>query len=80
MSSMFERCCCQSANIYLVTWKCCQEEREIRNRGQQQEIYEQRKSKVEENFDKISTRNKKRESVKQKLEEGGADHINEYVE
>ena len=45
MSSMFERCYCQSANINLVAWKCCQEEREIRNRGQQQEIYEQEKVK-----------------------------------
>ena len=45
MSSMFERCCCQSANICLVAWKCCQEEIEIRNRGQQQEIYEQEKVK-----------------------------------
>ena len=45
MSSMFERCYCQNANIYLVARKCCQEEREIRNRGQQQEIYEQEKVK-----------------------------------
>ena len=29
----------------LVEWKCCQEEIEIRNRGQQQEIYEQEKIK-----------------------------------
>ena len=61
---MFERCCCQSANICLVAWKCCQEQIEIRNRGQQHEIYEQEKVKK-----------KKKENVKQKLYEGVVDHI-----